>query len=393
MTDGPVAHVLVSVWDAPYIDKFVDTALATQLSPGNIPALSAKANLIYHFYTNAESAPYLMQRTTALASHAEIVMHTFEDTVFEGETIAQHLSPYSGATFKNFLNQVSVFHLLDQIAANDPPEVLFVGDSDLLYSDGAFPIMFDALQRGKKAVVSPTVRLSLEQSQDALASALARGHGVDARTLGAMIAAFPHAAAQISYMQDGVGPAYPSQMSWPVGNGLLCRTFFPHPVAMIPNPDCRRWESTIDYDFILHCYPDPRDIEMFTDGATVTICKLSTDAYLQGQMSRAPLQLDTLADFLLSSTNEAHRPFAEQAVRYAADPDNPALDLVETESATLLADMYGYRQTLLDGLDDADPVKNLIVRSHFGPIEAYLSPQRLQRLQQSGALPGQTISP
>ncbi|MBT5810367.1 MAG: hypothetical protein HOI19_08320, partial [Rhodospirillaceae bacterium] len=213
-----------------------------------------------------------------------------------------------------------------------------------------------------------------------------------ARTLGAMIAAFPHAAAQIGYIQDGAGPAYPSQMSWPVPDGLLCRTFFPHPVAMIPNPDCRRWESTIDYDFILHCYPDPRDIEMFTDGASVTICKLTSDAYLEGQMTRGPLQLDTLADFLLSSTNEAHRPFAEQAVRYAADPDNPTLDLAETESGRLLADMYEYRQTLLDGMDESDPVKGLVVRSHFGPIEAYLSPQRLQRLQQSGALPGQATS-
>lgn len=388
MADSAVAHILVSVWDAPFIDKFVDTALATQLSPGNIPALSAKARIFYHFYTNAESAAYLKQRTNALTPYAEILIHTFEDTVFEGETIAQRLAPYSGAAFKNFLNQVSVFHLLDQIAATEPPPVLFVGDSDLLYSDGAFLIMFDALQNGQKAVVSPTIRLSLEQSRDALAEALASGQGVDATTLGGMIASFPHAAAQMGYVQGGVGPAYPSQMSWPVDNGLLCRTFFPHPVAMIPNPDCRRWESTIDYDFILHCYPDPRDIEMFTDGKTVTICKLSADSYLEGQMSRTTLQLDLLADFLLSSTNEAHRPFAEQAVRYGADPDNPAFDRVETDSAALLTTMYAHRQALLDAMEGSDPVKNLVVRSHYGPIDAYLSPERLQRLQRSGALPG-----
>jgi hypothetical protein len=397
MADRPAAHILVSVWDAPFIDKFVDFALATQLSPGNIPALSKQAQIFYHIYTNAESEAYVRQRTDALAPFAEIIIHTFEDTVFKGESIARRLAPYNGGAFKNVLNQISVFHLLDEIAGDNsqpvlpppvlPPPVLFVCDSDMLYSDGAFPIMFNALQTGKKAVVAPTIRLSQEKSQDALAAILAAGKGVDARALGGLIASYPHAATINSYFLDGFAPAYPSQMAWPVEHGLLCRTFFPHPVAMIPNPDCRRWESTIDYDFILHCYPIPEDLRMFTDGETLTICKLSADSYLEGKMSRSPLNTDVLADFLLSSTNEAHRPFAECAVRYGVDPNTPELDQAERDSAALLREIYDRRDTLLDRVASDNPVKHMVVRSHFGPIEGYLSPERVNRMRRDGLLP------
>ncbi|MBL4720715.1 MAG: hypothetical protein JKY20_06250 [Alphaproteobacteria bacterium] len=378
--NDPLVHILVSVWDKAFIDKFVEFALPTHISPGNLPALSARARVHYHFYTNAESTAYLKDQTRALSQFATVHLRPFNETFLEGQALSHHLAPYSGAAFKNRLNQFSVFHLLDEIGGNHPSEILFVGDSDLLYSDGAFLTLFETLQNGAKAVVAPTIRLSLEQVEPELITLLADGAGVSAQTLGGLISAHPHAAAQAAYILDDAAPSYPSQMIWPTPEGLLCRTFFPHPVAMIPNPACRRWESTIDYDFILHCYPNPRDIRMFTDGKRVTICKLSTDRYLEGQLSRVPLQIDALSDFLLSSTNEAHRPFAESAVRYALDPDNPALDRVERESNTLLTQMYGHRQVLLDRLAESDPVKNTVIRSHFGPIQSYLSPERLQRL-------------
>ncbi|MGY8959714.1 MAG: hypothetical protein ACKVKG_09345 [Alphaproteobacteria bacterium] len=234
--------------------------------------------------------------------------------------------------------------------------------------------------------MAPTIRLSLEQSGASLSKLLGAGAGVSATTLGGLIAKHPHAAAQGAYISQGKAPSYPSQMIWPTSNGLLCRTFFPHPVAMIPNPACRRWENTIDYDFILHCYPNLKDVHIFTDGATVTICKLSSDKYLEGQLSRSPLEIDLLSDFLLSSTNESHCPFAECGVRYSANPDNLELDQIDQDSAVVLSRMYDHRQVLLDRLDAADPVKNIVIRSHFGPIESFLSPERLNRLNATGQL-------
>jgi hypothetical protein len=382
--DGPIIHILIAVWDKAFIDKFADYTLPTHLSPGNLPVLSGEARVHYHFYTNAASADYLESRTRALAPFATIHLRAFETTLFEGRALTQHLAAYSGAAFKNHLNQISVFHLLDEIADKQPAEFLFVGDSDFLYSNGAFPAFFHALQGGAKAVMAPTIRLSLERSDTSLTAILEAGAGISATALGGLIANYPHAAAQAAYIGHDAAPSYPSQMIWPTSNGLLCRTFFPHPVAMIPNPACRRWESTIDYDFILHCYPNPKDIRIFTDGATVTICKLSSDTYLEGQLSRSPLQIDLLSDFLLSSTNEAHRPFAECSVRYSANPDNSELDRVDQESAELVSRMYDHRQALLDRLDGADPVKNIVIRSHFGPIESFLSPERLNRLNTTG---------
>jgi len=384
--NGPIVHILISVWDKAFIDKFADYALLTHLSPGNLPALCVEARVHYHFYTNAASADYLESRTRALRPFATIHMRTFETTQFEGRPLAQHLAPYSGAAFKNHLNQVSVFHLLDEVASNQPSEFLFVGDSDLLYSNNAFTEFFQALQSGAKAIMAPTIRLSLEQSESNLATLLKIDGGLSAKALGGLIAKYPHAAAQAAYISHDTAPSYPSQMIWPTSNGLLCRTFFPHPVAMLPNPACRRWESTIDYDFILHCYPNPDDVRIFTDGATASICKLSSDKYLEGQLSRSPLQIDLLSDFLLSSTNEAHRPFAECGVRYSTNPDNSELDQVDLESAELLSRMYDHRQALLDRLDVADPVKNIVVRSHFGSIESFLSPERLNRLNAAGQL-------
>ncbi|MFT6580811.1 MAG: hypothetical protein ACKVKG_09340 [Alphaproteobacteria bacterium] len=146
--DRPLVHILISVWDKAFIDKFVDFALPTHVSPGNLPALCGEARVHYHFYTNAVSADYLENRTRALARFATIHVRTFESTLFEGHTLAQHLASYSGDAFKNHLNQFSVFHLLDDIADKQPTEYLFVGDSDLLYSNCAFPSLLQALQSG-----------------------------------------------------------------------------------------------------------------------------------------------------------------------------------------------------------------------------------------------------
>lgn len=382
---APPAHFIVAVWDKPFIDKFVDFTLGSQCLPGNLPRLSAQTKVHYHLYTNAASADYLKSKTACLDPFAAVTIYRFEDTVFEGETIANRLSPYDGATFKNLLNQISVFHQLDILAATAPDAIVFIGDSDIVFSDGALCEMYECLAAGRKAVAAPTIRISQEKAEPELRRHLSTA-SLSARDLGTLIARHPHIATTNSFFADGDMPAYPVQMIWPIGpDALLCRAFFLHPMAMRLNPDCRRWESTIDYDFVLNCYPNPGDIEIFTDGGTATICKLSTDSYLEGQLQRSPCTLDLLADFLLVSTNELHRTFAERPVRYG-QLDNPDhWQRVEQQTGDILKQAYAHRAHLLDQMPADDPIKQLVVRSHFGDITQFLSPQKraryLQQLQ------------
>lgn len=375
----PTAHFIVAVWDEAFIDKFAAYTLGSQLMAGNLPQLSQRTGVHYHFYTNAASVGYLHAQTAALKQFATVTVARFEDTMFEGQTIADRLAPYSGAAYKNILNQISVFHLLDRLAAEDPEAIVFIGDSDLVFSDGAIGAMYDCLTSGKRAVIAPTIRISQEKSGSELQKRISSGT-LSANALGALIARHPHIATLNFIFANNEMPAYPVQMIWRLGpDALLCHAFFQHPMAMWLNPDCRRWESTIDYDFVLNCYPDTNDIATFTDGNAATVCKLSTDSYLEGQLDRSPCTLDLLADFLLVGTNELHREIAVRAVRYGRTADSEIWNQAEQQTQDILAQAYAHRTNLLSQMEPDDPIKHLIVRSHYGDISQFLSPQKRAR--------------
>ena len=50
--------VFVTVWGQDFVKKFTEISLASQLTPGNIPALASESEIHYHIYTDRHSRKY-----------------------------------------------------------------------------------------------------------------------------------------------------------------------------------------------------------------------------------------------------------------------------------------------------------------------------------------------
>ena len=77
----------VTVWGEPFVRKFLDYSIASQLSAGNLPALSADAEITFHIFTDRPSEPYFYPGIKALEADVELQWHYFEDIKFRHGTL------------------------------------------------------------------------------------------------------------------------------------------------------------------------------------------------------------------------------------------------------------------------------------------------------------------
>ncbi|MBV8701659.1 MAG: hypothetical protein JO052_27995, partial [Bradyrhizobium sp.] len=47
-------HIITNVWGERHVDLFLDFALPNVLSPGNLPALVRRHDVVYRFFTSPE---------------------------------------------------------------------------------------------------------------------------------------------------------------------------------------------------------------------------------------------------------------------------------------------------------------------------------------------------
>ena len=71
-------EIFVTVWGKHYGRMFVDFAFASQLAPGNIPALSGAASVTYRIYTDRESVQYFQPEIKVLNAFVALEFIFFE---------------------------------------------------------------------------------------------------------------------------------------------------------------------------------------------------------------------------------------------------------------------------------------------------------------------------
>ena len=51
-------EIFVTLWGEKFVKKFLDFALSSQLTPGNLPGLFKEAHILYRIYTDRASEPF-----------------------------------------------------------------------------------------------------------------------------------------------------------------------------------------------------------------------------------------------------------------------------------------------------------------------------------------------
>lgn len=134
-------HIITNVWGERHVDLFLDLTLPNVLSPGNLPALARRHDVIYRFFTTPEARAQI-ERSTLLARLVDTCTVEF-------------LTPLGQKT-PDVSWHVHWFHRSAAEAKAAGAMAVFV-PPDTLWTEGAFERIGEVLAAGSKGVACPFV--------------------------------------------------------------------------------------------------------------------------------------------------------------------------------------------------------------------------------------------
>jgi hypothetical protein len=138
--------------------------------------------------------------------------------------------------------------------------------------------------------------------------------------------------------------------------------------------------STMDYEVLLRSAEDEA-IHLARSSDDFLVCKMTHDAYLEGELRTGERTVERLARFAIDNTNLRHRLFMAQPIRFSAGGAEEAWAEAERQSTNFVEAVYKGVELLLASITPGDAKSLVYVKSFLGPIEDYLSPQQHARMK------------
>ena len=129
-------EIFVTLWGEKFVKKFLDFALSSQLTPGNLPGLSKEAYILYRIYTDRASEPFFWPGLERLSPHCDIEFIFYEDIHFKHGTLAEAMKHSVSKSVKHHAQQVTSQHHM-ALAADKAETAVVLMDSDFIFSDGS----------------------------------------------------------------------------------------------------------------------------------------------------------------------------------------------------------------------------------------------------------------
>jgi len=257
-------HLIMAVWGQAYIDMFLNLSLASQLSPGNLPAIGHIDGLVYKIYTTKKNEAYIrrhpaFQRLSNLVETSIIGVDSLE-----GE---DKFSP------------LMVFHNRAIDEADRENAALVFLSPDFVLADGTLSSLLRLKAEGYRAVLVLTLRLV---SNTAMPDLLKRFHISNEYALAASPRELVKASLRHLHPIERTyywGPefsSFPIHAYWPVDDeGVIARCFYLHPIMINPLIKFKRPQITIDADYVDLVCPDRSDIYVVRDSDEIACFELS----------------------------------------------------------------------------------------------------------------------
>ena len=376
--------VYVTVWGAAYVDKYLTYSLASQLTPGNIPALARDGiEFVYHIYTDRTSEALFHPGIAALARHADVRFRFYEDISYKGVSLAEAMVNSPPETVKHNVQRLTSLRFLAELGetASDAAVLL---DSDFVFSEGSWPTMIAARREGAEAFCAMFLRLDEHAAAPLLKNRI--GGGLSGREIVAIGLEALHPIARAMFVDADPFTSYPSQLNWPVNErggasgraGFVTHCYFPHPMLSKPRSGLR-YSGTMDYEYALRAVSDNSKIVLARNSDDFLVCKMTPASYLAEQPRGNVAGIADLARFAISNTNLRHRLFMDQSIRFIAGGTEADWAETETRSQRFVEAIYAAAEVIL-GTARTDARTMVFLKSFLGPIEDFASPQTAARL-------------
>ena len=274
-------YFAVPVWGKDYVDVFVHTALAAQLSPNNLPKLPNLRDCRYHIYTT-KSDETVINASPAyrrLSSLIPVKIYYIDSDFSEIGNISSSINRYEmkSACYRHSMS----------IAAKVGAVNVFL-NADVVLADGFLKRCVEIIATGKRVieVVGPrAVQKSVEtilherfRAEDGIAIS------ASFKQLASIWVDHIHPMALIHLWKGNrTAPFHPSHLYWRVGKrSVLIRCFHIYPIVFLPRQGNASFRGTIDDDLVANTYPHFRDIYVATDSDELFCLELSAEGHTAG---------------------------------------------------------------------------------------------------------------
>lgn len=356
-------HLFALVWGEPFVRRFAELAVPFQAMAGNVPALAGDGPVVYHAYSDEDSRDHVRAALAPLARWCDIEVHRFDDASARGL-----LGP-------DYRYEVQRTCLRDLSARASDGDSIVLLDSNFVVGDGTLRAVAERRRQGFRAASVSVLRVET----GAFAAALGRpsaGEPIGPRRLLAAGLAAMHPMTDAFFVDARPFTPYPSQISWRVGaGGIVNRNFLPHPLMVPASLALARAQSTMDYELALRAVADDAHIHVCGDSDEMLVVKFSSAGHGGEPNFDARATPEYVGQFLLACTNRRHRRFVDTPVVFhTADVDARYAQAIR-ESQALVDAAYAWIDRAANEGVALDPRRLIYLKSHFGPIEDFMSPQ------------------
>jgi hypothetical protein len=296
------------VWGQHHLNLFLETALPSLLSPGNLPSLSNRQASRFCLYTRPEDEALL--RNAPSVRYLTQLMPV-EIQLIEGQTT----DPYY---------TMSMCHMRTMRMADDADmPTVFLG-ADAVASDGSVARLEQLASSGVSVVYISGVRTKKDEIQRCLArhrSSDGIAITIDPRTLVRYMLDHLHESSKLHFWREypdcGLVPA---NLYWRVSSeGLLLRCFHLHPLMVRPQRKCVKLHGSIDHDLVPAACPDASRDYVVLDSDELHFIELSGPGYVLPHRHTKGSAVDVAA-WAEMRANRRHRRLFDAEIRLHAGP-------------------------------------------------------------------------
>jgi hypothetical protein len=325
-------QITIAVWGDKFIKQMCEVCLPCVLASGNLPAIPASERFRFVFVTQASDVQRL-KNEPMVQRVQELIPAEFLE--FDPTACA---SPHLA---------LSVAHRMALAMAARESAHFILLDPDLLFSSNTLASVRRMALAGKSAVMVSGLRLTSETAMPVLrelrlSETCSDNPILEPRNL--MKFALEHFHPEVSryYFDSPNFTQWPLVCLWPVGNeGLLERTFHPHPLLLDMRNAREGALATLDYDtidgaFAFRAFPDWSKIHVEDDSDNMLVFSFSslderTEPMWENRASVTLLR----ATAHLFNVNALHRSFFDHAIKLHTGDLNEAWLAVEKSTSTL----------------------------------------------------------
>lgn len=320
-------YIVTVVWGLDYTDLYLKVVLPTQLSAGNLPALSQGSQVTYAIYTTSRDAESIKSSRIypLLSELVDIEIILIDD-------IDLNHNKYAAC---------NDFHKRAIIEANKENATLVFLPPDAIWSDGSFARMAEITATGKRVMLTGTdLRVSRETFvEEFLQKFPPQGNeiiSVSSRELVKLSLEHLHPFAQASCWESSTSNRWPSQINWRVNSrGLVARCFHIHPLMINPSRKDILPSITYDADYMIQACPNLNEFYIVEDSDEATCASITsmTDPGLASQIlpDRRSSEIGVAAWASLNVSSH-HCYFFNHKLRIHADEVSVEWETVEKQA-------------------------------------------------------------